>query len=250
MIASLPMYDRPETAAAHDRLWQAIRAQLSHAPSDLKRGTDEAADWTSPDLFLSQTCGLPYRAFLKDQVTLVATPVHDLPCEEGHYFTVLVARAEDPRRELASFANGRAAINDPMSQSGWCALWQATEVQGIAFRSVQVTGSHQASARAVAEEHADIAAIDAVTWRMIHRWDSFANRLRVIAETPPTPALPYITRLGADPAPIRDAIAAAIQALAPEDQALLSLMGVTFIPAEHYLNLPIPPKPCQTLANH
>ena len=25
MIAALPMYDRPETAAANDRLWQAMR---------------------------------------------------------------------------------------------------------------------------------------------------------------------------------------------------------------------------------
>lgn len=250
MIASLPMYDRPETATAHDRFWQAIRAQFSNAPPGLTRRDHDGVDWTSSDLFLSQTCGLPYRSFLHGKVNLVATPVHDLPCKDGHYFSVLVARADDPRGELAAFEDSVAAINDPMSQSGWCALWQAAKVHDLTFRSVKITGGHRASAQAVAEERADIAAIDAVTWRMIQRWDGFAKQLKVIAETPPTPALPYITRLSADPVPIRDAIAAAIKALTPEDQSLLGLRAVTYIPATQYLNLPIPPKPCQTPANH
>jgi hypothetical protein len=30
-------------------------------------------DWLSPELYLSQTCGLPYRAALHGQVQLIAT---------------------------------------------------------------------------------------------------------------------------------------------------------------------------------
>ena len=39
---------------------------------------------------------------------------------------------------------------------------------------------------------ADIVAIDANTWRLITKWDAFAEKLRVVARTKPTPAMPYI----------------------------------------------------------
>lgn len=50
MIASLTMYERPETTAALDALWQAIRAELndSEAPETLTRGKDLWEVWTSP----------------------------------------------------------------------------------------------------------------------------------------------------------------------------------------------------------
>lgn len=41
MIAGFPMYDRPETAAAHDRLWSAIRARLGYGPARLTRAYDD-----------------------------------------------------------------------------------------------------------------------------------------------------------------------------------------------------------------
>ena len=52
MIASLPMYDRPETAAANDRLWQGVRERLGQGPEHLTRGGDLWAQWQSPDLIL------------------------------------------------------------------------------------------------------------------------------------------------------------------------------------------------------
>ena len=62
MIASLPMYDRPETAAANDRLWQGVRTRLGEGPEHLVRAGDPWEHWQSPDLLLSQTCGLPFRS--------------------------------------------------------------------------------------------------------------------------------------------------------------------------------------------
>ncbi len=101
MIASLPMYDRPSTRAANDRLWQGIRDRLrvagQPAPEALTRSGSPWDHWQHPELILSQTCGLPYRAQLVGQVTLIASPVHDLDCPPGHYFSVIVARADDPR---------------------------------------------------------------------------------------------------------------------------------------------------------
>ena len=89
MIASLGMYDRPETAAANDRLWAGIRDGLrSHgiaAPDTLTRGANAYWDaWTAADLVFSQTCGFPFRARLHDHVTLIGTPDYGLPdCPDG-----------------------------------------------------------------------------------------------------------------------------------------------------------------------
>lgn len=243
MIATLPMYDRPEAAEAHDRFWALIRDHLPGAPEKLTRG---AYHWVDPELLLSQTCSLPFRTGLQDDVTIVATPVHDLPCPAGMYYSVVIVRESDPRETLQSFSGGRLAINSPISQSGWAAIDAVARATGVSFGSVFETGSHAASARAVAEERADFCAIDAVTWTMIERWDAFAGDLRVLCETPPTPALPYVTAIERDPRPLQEALVAAVHALTPEDRKTLCLLDVTYIPPSHYVSLPIPPTPVLT----
>lgn len=248
MIASLPMYDRPETRAANDRFWTAIRAALGFGPKALTRDEDVWSQWTAPDLLLSQTCGLPYAKSLAEKVQLVATPIHNLPCPPGQYFSVLVARASDTRDDFSAFADARVAVNDYGSQSGWGALWKMSQDQGVTLKT-SVTGEHRASARAVATGDADLAAIDPVTWQMIERWDRFARHLCVVAETPPTAALPYITSLDQDAAVLRDALSAAIQSLSPEDRDTLCLTGITFVPPEHYFALPKPPEACLSSQN-
>ncbi|MFN7224061.1 MAG: hypothetical protein ACK4MS_08580, partial [Paracoccaceae bacterium] len=107
MIASLGMYDRPETSAANDALWALIRDALRDrgrdAPQALTRG--EAAcwpAWQAPDLVLSQTCGLPFRSRLHDHVTLIGTPDYGVEgCAPGYYRSVLIARSDDPRQTEA-----------------------------------------------------------------------------------------------------------------------------------------------------
>ncbi|MGR3291710.1 MAG: phosphate/phosphite/phosphonate ABC transporter substrate-binding protein, partial [Paracoccaceae bacterium] len=68
MIASLGMYDRPETAASNDALWAGIRKNLGYGPQHLDRTTTPMQVWQSPDLLFSQTCGMPYRSILRDSV--------------------------------------------------------------------------------------------------------------------------------------------------------------------------------------
>jgi hypothetical protein len=248
VIASLPMYDRPETAAATDRLWSALRDALRAegiaAPETLRRGGDPWDDWLDPGLVLSQTCGLPYRARLHGRVALLATPDHAVEgCAPGHYCSVLVARAEDPRDRLAAFAGARLAVNEALSQSGWAAPWQAAAAAGIALLPVGPTGAHVASARAVAEARADLAAIDAVTWRLMRAHDRWTDSLRVIGRTAPTPGLPWIARAGADAAAMRAALGRGLAGLGAADRAALGLAGLVVIPAEAYLALPLPPSP-------
>ncbi|WP_322865487.1 phosphate/phosphite/phosphonate ABC transporter substrate-binding protein [Aquicoccus sp. G2-2] len=242
LLAALPMYDRAETATANDTLWAAIRGELGHGPETLTRGGDLWALWQSPDLLLAQTCGLPYRARLHDAVRLVGTPDYGLDgCPPGYYRSIFIARRTDRHQTVQSLAGQRFAYNEGLSQSGWAAPALHMQERGLSFGALIQTGSHQASARAVAEGRADFAAIDALTWALITAHDPFAANLRSIAETTATPGLPFITALARDPAPLFNAIRAAISNVSTRTRAALSLRGLVHIPETAYLAMPTPP---------
>jgi ABC-type phosphate/phosphonate transport system substrate-binding protein len=244
MIASLPMYDRDETAGANDRLWQGIRAELGYGPEALTRDSAQMYDWLSPELVLSQTCGYPYRAGLHGKVNLIGTPDYGLQgCPPGFYYSVMVARADDPREDLQAFAEAPMAYNSPGSQSGWAAPQNHAAAMGFCFCNTVASGGHHASAKAVAEGRADIAAVDGLTWELLARYDDFAKGLRIVDRTTPTPTLPYITALNRDADAIFTAIACAIEGLSPQDRDALHLKGLVAIPAEDYLSVPNPPAP-------
>jgi ABC-type phosphate/phosphonate transport system substrate-binding protein len=244
------MYDRAETAGANDRFWALVAAGL-HArgldtPDALTRGHAAYwAAWRDPSLVLSQTCGFPYRAKLHDQVALVATPDYGIEgCPAGYYASVFVARADDART-LPEFRTARFAYNEGLSQSGWAAPQNHAATMGFQFHPNLETGAHRLSALAVAEGRADLAAIDALTWRMIQRWEPMAAKLREVARTAPTPGLPFIAAKGADTEAVFQALVTAVDRLSPEDRDALSLRGIVRIAAERYLAVPIPPSPEQ-----
>jgi len=245
MIASLPMYDRPETAAANDLYWDLIRSNLQQeaqrAPEALTRDGDLWNQWQSSDLFLSQTCGLPYRKRLHGKVALVGTPVFNLECEPGHYYSSVIARKNDDRETFGDFAEGVIALNSWDSQSGWAAAQNFATEHGFSFQRAHVSGGHGASALSVADGVADIAAIDAITWNMLCRYDDFTNDLKEIAHTPPTPALPYITALGTNADDLGRAISAAVDQLPSKYREALCLKGCTTIHPDEYLAVPTPP---------
>lgn len=242
MIAWLGMYDLPALYGANDRFWRAIRNRLGEGPEYLSRALDGWEAWTSPDLLLGQTCGLPYRARLHGKVALVATPDYGLPgCPAGHYNSVLVVREGDPRESLADFAGARLARNDPLSQSGWAAPLAHFDAAGVPIETIVETGGHAASAAAVAEGRADIAALDALTWALLQEHGpEVAERLRELERTAPTPALPYVTALSRDAVAIAAAVEGAIGDLSVADRTALHLRGLVRIPAADYLALPIP----------
>lgn len=246
MIASLPMYDRAETSAANDRLWAEVSKLLPDAPKALTRDGDESAHWRDKGLFLSQTCGLPYRMKLHSSLAIVGAPVHRLDgCPPGTYRSALIAKRRDPRTTAADFDGAHFAYNAPDSQSGYAAILDYAAGAGLSFTPGPVTGAHRASARAVAEGTAPLAAIDAVSWRMIERWDDFANSIKIIGWTSPTPALPFVTAKGNDTNRLFDALEQAITSLSRADRDTLCLYGLQKADAENYLSMPIPAPPGQ-----
>lgn len=232
MVALLPMYDWPEVQAETDALWRAIREGLRargvEAPANLLRPGRLPEDWLSPDLLLSQTCGLPFARSLRGRVDLVAGADHGLPdLAPGTYRSRVVVRAEDDAQGIEGLRGRVLAINSADSQSGAGSIRRvlAALPQPVVARVVE-TGAHRESIRAVAEGRADAAAIDAVGWELALRHDPLARRLRVVASTPETAGLPFITRRGGPVEALRTALAEAVEAVGPSVREAILLRGI------------------------
>ena len=239
MIASLPMYTRPENTSAHDRYWQLITTELNKrgidAPTQLSVCEDDD-HWLRGDLVFSQTCGMPYRLFLHGHAQLIGTPDYGLPdCAAGYYNSIFIVNAQDTRTKLADFASANLAITSKTSQSGYAAPLNEAAKAGFHFETQTLSGGHVNSAKMVASKEVDITAVDAMTWHNIRKYGDFAGQLKVIAQTDPTPGLPYICALGLDKTVIAQAVTDAIAALSNEDRACLNIRGLIQIPSADYL---------------
>ena len=247
MIASLPMYDRPETAEANDRLWVLIRKSLRQeefdCPETLSRDVEGVEHWLDPELIFSQTCGMPYRLHLHGKVHLIGTPVTTVDGPGGYYHSVMVCHKNKPYQGIKDLKGTRLACNMGISQSGWAAPQNMAIEHGFSFDDILLTGAHSASAQAVQDGRADTAALDAVTWKMIKRYEPWAGDLRVVTRTPFTPMLPYITGYEDLVPHLAVIVANAIDGLSQEDRETLCLRGLTHIPAEKYLAVPSPTFP-------
>ncbi|WP_077964652.1 phosphate/phosphite/phosphonate ABC transporter substrate-binding protein [Ensifer adhaerens] len=204
-IASLAMYVRPPPlAAATAALWEFLRDDLrreglADVPGRLDGGPRHDDAWLHPALLLAQTCGYPYVRHLRGKVRLVATPVYGHPgCNGPDMCSFVIVRADAPIRSLEDIRGTRAAINDPISNSGTNLFRVAIarhSRNGRFFSSVAETGSHLASIDAVASGTADVAAIDCVTYGNTQRFEpARVAGLRVLAATASAPGLPLITR--------------------------------------------------------
>jgi ABC-type phosphate/phosphonate transport system substrate-binding protein len=247
LIAILPMYDFPWTAAANDALWAAIFARLAEAgvqsPTRLTRGGELAVLWRHPGLIFGQACGYPYASGLRDAVTLIAAPEYSFPgCEGASHRSFIIRRVDDPRRALGEFRGAVAALNAHDSNTGMN-LFRAM-IAPIAggktfFSSIVTTGSHEASLAAVADGQADLASIDCVSFALIKRGrPELVERVATVAESQLSPALPFIAAASL-PAPTIAAIQKALFAAVAdpdlaEARATLGLNGARAVSSEDY----------------
>ena len=235
------MYARPELSQAHQDLWSNIRNELSSLPLDLPTELDQDKEgldaWRDPRMIFSQTCGRPLKLALSNEVTLIGTPDYDLPdCRAGFYYSHVVTRSADPRNELSDFSQSKLAINAYLSQSGWAAMDALSQRCGFQFNNIVETGAHRNSAMAVAEGRADIAAIDALTWRYLETYEDI-SALKVIARTTPTPGLPYITNKSQSGSLWFDAVSKAIEKLNEASRSSLGIKALVSISLSDYMNL-------------
>ena len=243
MIASLPMYWRAENAGLWRDFWSVVQSCARGegvslpdltAPEDLP--ADLCSHWRSPDLALSMTCGLPFRSKLHSTVQYIGTLDFGLGGPEGHYHSQIITRRDlaGPPRTLA--------YNSADSQSGWAAAQEMPDRGSIT--TFLETGAHAASLAAVAEGRADIACLDAVTWRILQAVDPNAAEVTPTGTTRPTPGLPLIAAQSIDPEPLRCALTAATRAFDPANPDLMGgPMTFCVLDVHSYLAEPIPAPP-------
>lgn len=247
-IAALQMYAFPELQAANDALWAAVAARLrasgvADVPAGLTRSSDLEATWRSPELLLAQTCGYPLTTRLRGRVQLVATPRYrGAGCEGPFRRSALVVRSHAPATRLADLRGARCALNDRSSDSGMNLLRAAVAPLAAGrpfFAQVLATGSHLASAEAVAGGDADVAALDAVTFAHLQAlYPALTRRLRVLEWTARTPGLPLITAAGRDGRTLQ-ALREALDAVAQDPRLAdvretLRLEGFSALPLNYY----------------
>jgi ABC-type phosphate/phosphonate transport system substrate-binding protein len=236
--ASLGMYDAPALQGANDALWAAIAGRLRDAgiegvPGRLDRTRPLEDIWADPNLLLAQTCGYPLATAWRDRLRYVATPRYGAPgCEGASHRSRIVVRCDDPAEALAMLRGRRVAVNDLSSNTGMNllrAVITPLAVEGRFFGSVIETGSHHASARAVASGDADVASIDGVTFAHLERDEpALVRRLRTLAWSSPSPGLPLVTSTATTDEElrlIRRAIQAAVRDIANATILEILLIG-------------------------
>jgi len=248
-IAALPMYDFPELRAETDALWAGLARSLTAAgiggvPEALTRDRDHIEIWRDPNLLLAQACEYPLAAGLAGAVQLVATPIYTAEgCSDARYRSAIVVWRHEPGRALPDMRGLRCAVNESSSNSGMNLLRAAvaplSDHRSGFFESVTVSGSHRRSLEMIAEDKADLAAIDCVTWAHLQRIAPTLTRdLRVLTWTDASPSLPLVTSARTDGQTLlalRLALAEAMNdpALEPVRERLF-LSGFDFAPDESF----------------
>ncbi len=250
-IASLPMYDLPEVTRATNSWWRGLarammREGLSDVPETLTRGVEFPTLWRDPDLLFGQTCGFPLTHEYKDDLRVIATPAYSAPgCVGAAYCSFVIVRDDDPAKEPADLKGRVAAFNGPDSQSGYSALRAVIAPLsggGTFFARIMESGAHAKSLELVARGEADVCTTDCVTFALLAQHRPAAVRgLRVLAESPSAPGLPYVTRKDVDEdtiARLRAAVSAAAEDPGLADtRAALLIGGAEILPDSAYVRI-------------
>jgi len=163
--------------------------------------------WKHPGLLFAQTCWGPMEQGLADHVVVIGQPSYDgIEGGAGELYSsaLLMRRAA----KLATPADGRAvlpldlmrgrrfAFNSGDSMSGILAMTRDLQAMGqdlTIFSERIETGSHRASIVAVAEDRADVCAIDCKSWQLAKRHEPSAAEVEVLGWTARRKGLPFIT---------------------------------------------------------
>lgn len=239
-FATLPMYDMAPLRPAWEALWKKVREDLAELKIDveptLKWPDEPYVAWKDKALLIGQTCGWPLVSALQGKVVPFAR--FDFGLSEtppGDYRSVFIARQAikaDGPLELEPLFHDRSvriAVNGTDSQSGFRALGECLSrpLKLKPDRAI-VTGSHAASIHAVADGKADLAAVDAVTWRYAKEHQPATKRVHVIAHSRSIPGLPLVTSPAfADSADaMRKALRNAINRLDGETRKVLGIREI------------------------
>lgn len=219
-LASLPMYNFPAMRPANAAFWSALAALLeadgvTDVPVLLDAEQGPVPEAIPPAMIFTQTCGYPLQTLYRGQYRYLATPSYVAPgCGAMTHRAFVVVREDDPARTIEDLRGRRFAVNSEHSNSGMNLprrLIAPLAQNGRFFGGVTRSGSHPRSLSLVQQGDTDAASVDCLTWAFAaEHAPSSTEGLRVLAETPPSPAIPFVT--GVDTTP--DEIAALRRAFA------------------------------------
>jgi ABC-type phosphate/phosphonate transport system substrate-binding protein len=225
--ASLPMYNLPEMRPVNLRLWEALRELLAEAGlRDLPRGLSferpPMPERIGPEVLFSQTCGYPLETIFQGQAIRLGTPCYDTPgCHGPTHCGFFVVPTGSQARTLSDLAGGVFLINHRHSNSGMNLPRRAlAEIAGgrpLFARAIE-TGSQPGNLDRIARGEGDATAVDCVTYAFWcrHR-PEMAPKVRVLARTPPSPAIPFVASI-ATPAATVAILRAALRSVAHEER--------------------------------
>lgn len=199
--ASLPMYNFPEMRGANAAFWEALRTEWdgpAALPEALSFERPPVPDAIEADNLFTQVCGYPLQTVFCGQARILGVPTYTAPyCAAGLHAAVFIVHADAPFRTLADLRGVDFVFNSRRSNSGMNLPRLALARLGARapfFGSIAETHSHPANLVRVAQGEADATCVDNVTYAFFlrHR-PEIGARTRILAATPPTPAIPFVT---------------------------------------------------------
>jgi ABC-type phosphate/phosphonate transport system substrate-binding protein len=199
----------PVKGGIRDAAGQLIAPDPAELPSD---DLDMHVLWRHPKLLFAQACWGPMELGLAGHVRVVGQPDYSaFEGGQGELYSSAILMRRSGKGIGAPGEGGaliprdllrgkRLAFNSPDSMSGIIALTRDLAALGEnpeIFSERIETGSHRASAVAVARGEADVCAVDCRTWDLIRRFEPAAAEVEVVGWTARRRGLPYISSLSA-----------------------------------------------------
>lgn len=211
-FARLPIYELPEMRALNVALWAALARTFREAGI---AGVPAHLDGPGERPLFTQICGFPLQTSERGRYALIGTPVYDVDgCTGPRHCAFIVVRTDSRAEQPIDLRDSVFAVNDAQSNTGMNLprrLFARFANGRHFFRRVVFTGSHAASAERVADGSADAASIDCVTYAFLAEYrPELTGRLRILARTDWSPAIPFVTADDGDRGQI-EALRAAVQ---------------------------------------
>src|SRR5476651_894495 len=179
LTASLPMYNLPEMRPQNTAFWEALADELrrdgrTDLPAGLTFAGGPVPERIETDVVFSQTCGYPLQTIYRGQYRLLGVPSYDAPgCRPARHCAFILVHKDSAFETPDDLKGATFALNSRHSNSGMNLprlLFARLAGGKPFFRSVVETGAHPISIARVAS-------------------------LRILGETPESPAIPFVTSI-------------------------------------------------------
>jgi ABC-type phosphate/phosphonate transport system substrate-binding protein len=231
------MYNLPEMRPQNAAFWNALQTELERfgvreLPDRLDFERRPVPSEIESDTLFTQVCGYPLQTIYRGQAVLLAAPVYaNEYCDGPTHRGVFIVGKDAPFSGLEDLRGRRFAFNSRHSNSGMNLPRRAiADIAGGKpfFGSIAETHSHPGNVERVAKGEIDATCVDCVTYAfMMRHRPSVTAATRILAATPPSPSIPFVTA-GSAPAELQEALREAIFRIARADEWANVRAGLLF----------------------